>query len=480
MQMSDPMPRRSSPGLSALRACAVLLLAVAVSAPAVAAMQAGPDTAPASRAATAAGEAASSGEAGTAAQHEAGEESHTEPVMPILMALMVILLGAKLGGELFERMGQPAVLGELIAGVLIGNVDLLLGTHIFAALRSGAVHEMLPIFAGLGAVILLFEVGLETSVAQMMSVGVTATLVAVVGVVAPWILGYLVSSYMHPEAAIHTHLFVGAILTATSVGITARVFKDLKRLETGEARVILGAAVIDDVLGLMILAVVSGMVTTGAVSVAAVTRIIVVSGLFLATAVLLGGRLASVVTGYFGLFKVRGMKVITALLICFIFAWIAGLIGLATIVGAFAAGLILEEAKFTRFSKERPLHELLEPFSSFFVPIFFVLMGIDVHLEAFTDPRALGLAAAITAAAILGKQVCGLVVRGKSLDRITIGLGMIPRGEVGLIFASIGRALGVVEPALYAACVMMVIVTTFVAPIALQIRLRRGTPSITR
>ncbi len=308
--------------------------------------------------------------------------------MPILMALIVILLGAKLGGEIFERMGQPAVLGELIAGVLIGNVDLLLGTHIFTALRSGPVHELLPIFAGLGAVILLFEVGLETSIPKLMSVGVSATRVAVVGVVAPWILGCLVSYFLNPGAAIQSHIFVGAILTATSVGITARVFKDLNRLETGEARIILGAAVIDDVLGLMILAVVSGMVTTGELSLAAVTRVIVVSGLFLAVAILLGGRLASLVTRYLGLFRVRGMKVITALLICFVFAWVAGLIGLATIVGAFAAGLILEEATFKRFSKDRPLRELLAPFSSFFVPIFFVLMGIDVRLEAFADPRA--------------------------------------------------------------------------------------------
>ncbi|MCI0546295.1 MAG: cation:proton antiporter [Candidatus Rokubacteria bacterium] len=400
--------------------------------------------------------------------------------MPVLMALIVILLGAKLGGEAFERLGQPAVLGELIAGVVIGNVDFVLGTEIFGALRSGPVHDLLPIFAGIGAIILLFEVGLETSIAQMARVGLSATLVAIVGVVAPWVLGYVVSLLLNPGASVQSHLFVGAILTATSVGITARVFKDMKRLESGEAQVILGAAVIDDVLGLMILAVVSGIVTSGAVSAPAVARIVIVSCLFLGTAILLGGRIAGWITRYLGAFKVRGMKMITALLICFAFAWVAGLIGLATIVGAFAAGLILEEAKFTGFSSERPLHELLDPFSSFFVPIFFVLMGIDVRLESFADPRALGLAAAITAAAIAGKQVCGLVVRDRSLDRLSIGFGMIPRGEVGLIFASIGRALGVVDASLYAACVIMVIVTTFAAPILLQARLRRGTPSTTR
>jgi Kef-type K+ transport system membrane component KefB len=168
------------------------------------------------------------------------------------------------------------------------------------------------------------------------------------------------------------------------------------------------------------------------------------------------------------------MKMITALTICFLFSDIAGRIGLAPIVGAFAAGLILEEATFTRFRrKERPLHELLDPISSVFVPIFFVVMGIDVRLEAFADVNALLLALAITAAALVGKQVCGLVVRDRSLSRLSIGIGMIPRGEVGLIFAGIGRQLGVVNDTLYAACVIMVIVTTFVAPTALQYTMKR-------
>jgi Kef-type K+ transport system membrane component KefB len=404
----------------------------------------------------------------------AEDGGHHEPVMPILIALTVILLGARFGGEIFARMGQPAVLGELIAGVFIGNLDYMLGTDLFHAVLTGPARDLLPIFAGLGAVVLLFEVGLETSLDQMLKVGGSAGLVAAVGVVVPWLLGYAVSAMLIPEGGFQAHLFVGAILTATSVGITARVFKDMGRLETREARVILGAAVLDDILGLIILAVVSGMVTSGAVSFGAVLRIVVVSILFLGTAVLLGGRLAGFISNWFGTFRVPGMKLITALLICFGLSYLAGVIGLATIVGAFAAGLILEETTFRKFSKDRPLHELLDPFSSFFVPIFFVLMGIAVRLEAFADPKAIGLAAAITVAAIVGKQVCGLVVRGPGLDRVSIGLGMIPRGEVGLIFASIGRALGVVDDTLYAACVIMVIVTTFVAPVALQFRLRRA------
>lgn len=411
-------------------------------------------------------------EPGEAAGHE--EQGHGDPVTPLLIPLVVILIGAKLGGELFERLGQPSVLGELIVGVLIGNFDYLFGIGIFEPLRAGTPHDLLRIFAGLGVLFLLFETGLESSLQEMVKVGPTALAVAVVGVIAPWALGYGVGVLLLPGESFHAHLFIGAILTATSVGITARVFKDLRKLESGEARVILGAAVIDDILGLIILAVMSGMVTSGAVSGDSVLQIVLVSVLFLVASILLGTRFADLISRFFGLFRVTGMKMITALTICFLFSDIAGRIGLAPIVGAFAAGLILEEATFTRFRrKERPLHELLDPISSVFVPIFFVVMGIDVRLEAFADVNALLLALAITVAALVGKQVCGLVVRDRSLSRLSIGIGMIPRGEVGLIFAGIGRQLGVVNDTLYAACVIMVIFTTFVAPTALQYTMKR-------
>ena len=403
-----------------------------------------------------------------------------DPIAPVLIALTVILLGAKLGGEIFERIGRPAVLGELIVGILLGNLDYLFGVGIFENLRSGPAHDLLVIFAGLGAVVLLFEVGLATSVQEMLRVGVSATLVATAGVIAPWILGTAVAVLLLPGATFASHLFLGATLTATSVGITARVFKDLGRIESPEARIILGAAVIDDVLGLIVLAVVSGIVVQGAVGVADVSRIMIGSTLFLFGAVLLGGRFAPVIAGYLASFRVRGMKLITALSICFAMAWLAGAIGLAPIVGAFAAGLVLEEAHFVRFDKDKPLKDLLEPFSSFFVPIFFVVMGIEVHLEAFADARVLGIAAAITLAAILGKQVCGIVALGRDLDRVIIGFGMIPRGEVGLIFASIGRSLGVVDDSLYAVCVVMVISTTLIAPFLLQWRMRRTDRSASR
>ncbi len=396
---------------------------------------------------------------------------HHDPVAPVVLGLVVILLGAKIGGEIFERIGQPAVLGELVVGVIIGNVGLLTGVHILDGLRT---DPALDIFARVGVIVLLFEVGLETRVSDMVRVGVSSTLVAIVGIVAPMILGVLAGRFFLPEASIESDLFLGATLAATSVGITARVLKDLGRLQATESRIILGAAVIDDVLGLIILAVVSGIVTAGSITLYEVARITAVSLVFLGTAVLVGDRFVRLFTNYLSRMRVRGMKIITALTFCFAMAYLADLIGLAPIVGAFAAGLVLEEACFERFGKQKPLHDLLEPFTTFFVPIFFVLMGLQVRLETFADPSVLALAGGITIAAIAGKQVCGLAVVGRGIDRLSVGVGMVPRGEVGLIFASIGRGLGVVDDVLFTATVIMVIVTTFITPPALKLTLARA------
>ena len=396
----------------------------------------------------------------------APSSSHHDRVAPFLLGLVVILVAAKLGGELFERIRQPAVLGELVAGVLIGNLDFLTGIGLFADLRT---DPFIDIFARVGVVVLLFEVGLETQVGDMMKVGASSLLVATLGVIVPMILGFVVGETLLPEASRNAHLFLGATLAATSVGITARVLKDMGRVKDRESQIILGAAVIDDVLGLILLAVVSGIVTAGTVSFWEIARITAVSVLFLAGSILIGGRFVRGFAHYNSRMRVRGMKLITALTFCFGMAYLADLAGLAPIIGAFAAGLVLKEAMFERFGPQRPLDELLEPLTTFFVPIFFVLMGIQVRLEAFGDPRVLMLGGALTFAAILGKQVCSLGVLERGLDRISVGVGMIPRGEVGLIFASIGRALGVVNDAVFAAVVMMVIVTTFITPPALRL-----------
>jgi Kef-type K+ transport system membrane component KefB len=387
---------------------------------------------------------------------------HADPIAPIILAFIVILLAAKIGGELFERFKQPAVLGELIFGILIGNLALLTGIHSLEPLLQ---NESIDIMARLGVMILLFQVGLESNIKEMVKVGISSFIVAVIGVAAPMILGYFVSSLIIPEAGFNTHLFIGAILTATSVGITARVLKDLNKLNTAEAKIILGAAVIDDVLGLIILSVVSGIIISGTISGGAVISTTFISIIFLFGSIMAGLWLSPIIGRWVSKMKVEGMKIVTAFLFLFSMSYLADMVGLATIIGAFAAGLVLDDVHF-RNKREHHIEVLVRPLYCIFVPIFFVLMGAQVKLEALFDSKIILIALALTAAAIIGKQVCGLGVgfRCKKADRLIVGIGMIPRGEVGLIFAIIGKELGVINDSLFSAIIILVILTTLISP----------------
>jgi Kef-type K+ transport system membrane component KefB len=411
---------------------------------------------------------------------------HADPIAPTLLALIAILAAAKLGGELFERLKMPAVLGELIAGMILGNLILLnAGWSFFEPLRATPVMEswalILDGLARLGVIILLFEVGLESTVKGMMKVGPSSLLVAVLGVIAPFFLGFgaswLFIKEIPPELAAivpsgfsvnYIHLFIGSVLCATSVGITARVFKDLGKLQTKEARIILGAAVIDDVLGLIILAVVSGIITSAEMgqplAIGSVVRLIIVAILFLGGSLAFGVFVIPRLMRQLSKLKTGGVMFTSSLVFCFGLAYLAGLSGLAPIVGAFAAGLVLEEVHFHSFREEVQVGQLIKPVSTFLVPIFFVMMGIQVRLETFANLPVLGLAAGLTLAAIVGKQICGLGVLDRGVDRLSIGVGMIPRGEVGLIFASMGKALRVIDDATFSAVVIMVIITTLITP----------------
>lgn len=408
---------------------------------------------------------------------------HLDPT--VLIGVAVILVAAKIGGELFERLKQPGVLGELCAGVVIGNL-VLFG---FTRAEPLKTNETIAALAELGVIILLFEVGLESDLKEMVEVGWSSLLVAVVGVVAPFFLGWAVSAYFIPEEPRLVHIFIGATLCATSVGITARVFKDLGKLATREARIILGAAVIDDVLGLLILATVAGAIRAaasgGVLSLFDVGLIAAKSLLFLVAAIAIGHFFMPRVLRGAGRLETRGVLLTLAISFCLFLAWAASKVELAPIVGAFAAGLILDEVHYRPKGgrTERGLNDLLQPVSTVLVPIFFVLMGLKVDLRLFTRLDILGFAAMLTIAAIVGKQVCGLAVMDRGVNRVAVGLGMIPRGEVGLIFAGIGATLmlptaaGVNEPvinaATFGAVVIMVIITTLVTPPSLKWSLGR-------
>jgi Kef-type K+ transport system membrane component KefB len=406
---------------------------------------------------------------------------HTDPVSSLVLALAVILTAAKLGGSLAMAAGQPAVLGELLAGVALGSLDLF-GIGI---LQSIEADPTVAIIASLGVIILLFEVGLESTVRDMMKVGLPSLLVAALGVATPFALGWGVSALILPDESVYVHAFIGATLTATSVGITARVLKDLGRSQSPESRVILGAAVIDDVLGLVILAVVAGVIGAadrgGSMSYGEIGVIIGSAAAFLFGALTLGLYLSPRLFRVASRLEGRGVLLVTALVVCFALAWLASAIGLAPIVGAYAAGLILENVHFRDFEGrgEPELEHLLQPISAFLVPVFFVLMGMRVQIETFANTNVLGLAAALTLAAIVGKQACSLGALGRPLDQLSIGIGMIPRGEVGLIFANIGLGLviagePVLDQGIFSAVVIMVIVTTMITPPALKWSLARG------
>ena len=403
----------------------------------------------------------------------------------VLAGVAVILVIAKLGGELFERFGQPAVLGELIGGILVGNLALI-G---FAAAEPLKTNVVIGALAEIGVILLLFEVGLESDLGEMMEVGWSSLFVAIAGVIVPFLLGWGVAAYFLPNEARLGHIFVGAVLCATSVGITARVLKDMRQLVTREARIILGAAVIDDVLGLLILAVIAGAIKAAATGVALslpeVAVIAVKAVGFLISALLLGRYVVPHLLRRAGRFESRGVLLTMAISFCFLLAWIAAKVELAPIVGAFAAGLVLDEVHFhsAREHRELSLDQLLTPVTTVFVPLFFVLMGLKVDLRAFAQLDLLGFALLLTLAALLGKQVCSLAIAERGINRLAVGLGMIPRGEVGLIFAGIGATLmlpnanGVNEPvidaATFGAVVIMVIITTLVTPPALKWALAR-------
>ena len=408
---------------------------------------------------------------------ENGSPGHTT-VSGVFFFLVVLLLAAKLGGELFERLNQPSVLGELLFGILLGNLTLL-G---YTGLEAIKTHPGIAFAAEVGVILLLFEVGLESNLNELLDVGKSAACVAILGIAAPMLLGYWVSSIFLPASIWYVHLFVGATLTATSVGITARVLKDLGRMGARESRIILGAAVLDDVLGLLVLAVVTA-IAESVTSLGAVPEITVQPILFIFTkaiafllvAVLLGRYLAGKVFHFGTRFRVRGIPVVLTLCYCLIVAGLAEVVGLAPIVGAFAAGLVLDKTHYQgyrkpgRYLNSVKLEDILSPISSVLVPVFFVLIGIRVDLESLFSIPVLQFSGCLCIAAIVGKQICSLGVLDKGVNRIVVGIGMIPRGEVGLIFAGIGAATisagkPIFDAQTFSAVIVMVMVTTLITP----------------
>jgi Kef-type K+ transport system membrane component KefB len=381
----------------------------------------------------------------------------------LLVALTVIYVASKALGELAERLHQPPVLGELIAGVLLGGSVLALINPEAGVLRM---------LAELGVLILLFEIGLESNLGDLLRVGPQSIAVALGGMLFPFLLGWGVCAALGLRSV--SAITIGAALTATSIGITARVLADLGKIDSSEARIIIGAAVVDDILGLVVLALVKGLAEGDRIDASAALRMTLLAVGFFAVAVLLGRLAAPYLVRLVSAMRVRGVLLVSCLSFAFVLAIAAHAVGSATIVGAFAAGLVLAQTDRRELIEER-----VRPLSDFFVPIFFASVGAAVDIRAFNpfDPARRGtltIAALLLAAALIGKGLAGFLAfkKGVPLRRMAIGAGMIPRGEVGLVFAGIGLATGALTGDLYAALVAVIILTTFLAPPLLRLTLK--------
>ena len=448
--------------------------------------------------------------------------AHTDPVVTVIFWVTLIFFFGVLGRYFAKCLHQPKVLGELLMGVLVGNVCYFFSMPLAMILRQGpviytimadilagnplanAVHanisnpfyagqvitvlsglqgieliktaSVVDIFSRYGVIFLLFMVGLDSSMMELKRTGVASFRVAVIGVVAPILLGIGVSFFLMPEATFRANLFVAATLCATSVGITASVLKEMKKLNTREARTILGAAMIDDILGLVILAIVSSIVVNGLVSMGLVANIVALALVFFAGVLWAGPWVLQKSVRFFHFLEPWEEKLLVSFLFLMFLSWLATVVHLATIIGAFAAGVILHDGFFKSSDAPRQrvpsIKELVAPLESILAPLFFMLIGIQVKIEAFYDKQVLLMAGGLVVAAILGKLVSGLGAARRD-DRLLIGIGMLPRGEVGLVFASIGETLGVISDQVFSAIILMVIVTTFIAPPWVKARFKR-------
>ena len=366
----------------------------------------------------------------------------------LLAALVALLVSAKLLGVLAQRIGQPAVVGELIAGVLLGGSVIGLLDP-----ADPVIHAL----SELGVLILLFEIGLHTDLKSLVRVGSEALTVALVGVVLPFGFGYGIAIAL--GLTVIPAVVCGAALTATSIGISARTLSDLGRLETAEGQIVLGAAVLDDIVGLVILSVVSGLVGGVALTLGGITLTSAIAIGFVVAAVVLGGIVIPPVFRAISRIEASGTLGVIGLAFAFFLAWLASSAGSATIIGAFSAGLILHGTP-QRAAIEKSTTQL----GHFFVPIFFASVGAAVDLSTLGDVKVLSIGAALIAVGVIGKFAAGFAPFWFKGRKSLIGIAMVPRGEVGLIFARMGLATGALTTHLYSAIAMMVLVTTFITP----------------
>lgn len=438
---------------------------------------------------------------------------HGDPIAPVILGVTSILAFAVLGRVGARKLGQPTVLGELLMGILLGNLawyfhfDLLAilreGPRVFdvvnGVLAGGDINEVavaifgadkgpelvaiihgpyggqvmqvahaVDVFSRYGVIFLLFMVGLETDLKELRRVGGDSIRVAILGVLVPVTLGFACVLLLRPDEALNAKMFIAATLGATSIGVAAQVLREMGHTGSREGHIILGAAICDDILGLIILAIVSGFVVSGGIVPGELLSIVTLSIGFLVAAFLAGPAIVRWMAALMSRLDFVEAKMFTSYLFVMVLAWLANLVGLATIIGAFAAGIILHDGYFKDHKDADKEHvvsirRLIEPLEVILVPIFFILMGIQVKIETFLSWPVVTLAAGLLLAAFVGKIFSGIGAK-RPANKWAIGFGMLPRGEVGLVFAAIGQSLNVIDDSIFAAIVLMVLVTTLATP----------------
>lgn len=465
-----------------------------------------------------------------------GPTEHGDPSAGVFGSLALIVICAAIGRFGAKKLNQSPVLGELMVGIVVGTVlfqfggptvtiirhyDLIQNTvektlsegkEWETTVRSSLAQAGFPkeqadrmerlllsknfpsylslarsiqLFASLGVVMLLFMVGLEVSLKELKAIGGSASAVALIGVSVTFLLSFFTALLLRPgSAGVIPALFCGAALCASSIGVTARIFKDMNKVDTNEAKTVLGAAVMDDVLGLIVLAVVTAVATTGSVKIEALLWILLKTVLFLGAVVIFGVRFLKKTVQFFARLDLGRIKVLYPFALLMLLAWLADRVGLAGIIGAFAAGVIIKEESFTDIGvgldDGQTVDSILAPIEELLAPIFFVLIGLQVDVTTLANMNVLLIGLLLTAVAMAGKLAASLGVRGGT-DRLSVGIGMLPRVEVALIVASMGKSLGVFDNALYSVIIIVVLLTVLVTPPLLKWSIERiaGMPGIT-
>jgi Kef-type K+ transport system membrane component KefB len=385
-----------------------------------------------------------------------------EVLSRVIFDLIVVLLAAKIGGWLAEKIGQPSVLGELLVGLILGPSLLGFINPFAEGENAKIVFEILTFLGKIGIMLLLFQVGLESNIYKLIKCGITSLIVATIGVTFPIILGFAFCFYILGLSLL-TSIFIGATLVATSVGITMRVLRDNRKLNSNEGRIILGAAVIDDVMGLVILSAAMALVTNMNISFSDLLvntiKSMLFAVIFLVGSIWIGIKFVPKIFRWSNKLKIRRTFVISSFIIMLIYGYAANLTGLAPIVGAFAAGLIFERSEEKEHFEDR-----IKPVANIFVPVFFVMAGVYMNVYTFGNLSNLLIIISILSIAIFGKMISGLGAIKKKVNKLTIGIGMIPRGEVGLIAASYGLATKVFTNEIYSILILVIMLTTFITP----------------